>query len=270
MTLSFITATYNLVAAGRGEMLGRCVESVAKIHDCEHIIVDGASNDGTIELLQDLECRAGLVIKSEPDRGIYDALNKGIELAKGDWIHIIGCDDYIYNSEALEQVLRYAKDTDAEIVVTPVEKSSGGRSINLKACLYSIPYCHQGVLMRKSLIERVGGFDPALKLAGDYDLTLKAHLGGAKEVVLPHKFAFYSTGGASSDWGKLRAESTKVAARRFGLTESEERYFDKTRCLPFRIIIPLLFHRRKIVRVGAAFSIVRRLAFSFRRSNESR
>lgn len=264
MLLSCITATMNLFRAGRSEMLKRCVESVTKVRDCEHVIVDGGSNDGTVEFLHDLEWGRGLVINSEPDSGIYDALNKGVRLAKGEWIHVLGCDDYICDPKALERVLSKVRDTDVEIVVTPVEKSSGGRSINLKACLYSIPYCHQGVLMRKSLIERVGGFDPTLKLAGDYDLTLKAHIIGAKEIVLPHKFAYYSTGGASSAWDKLHAESTKVAARRFGLTELEERYFDKTRCLPFRVIIPLLFHKRGIIRLGAAYSIARRLVFAIR------
>ena len=260
MTLSCITATYNLVVAGRGEMLRRCVESVAKIRDCEHIIVDGASRDGTIELLHEFGC--GLVIKSEPDRGIYDALNKGIRLAKGEWIYILGCDDYIYDSEALEQVLRCTRNTDAEIVVTPVEKTSGGRSINLKTCLYSIPYCHQGVLMRKSLIERVGGFDPTLKLAGDYNLTLKAHLSGAKEIVLPYKFAHYSTGGASSNWEALHRETTEVAARQFGLFEKEKARFDGTRCLPIRILLPLLFHPRSMVRRGAAWQLVRNSAMA--------
>lgn len=266
MLVSFITATYNLVYAGRREMLRRCVESVSALTDCEHLIIDGGSSDGTVELLRGL----GVNFTSEPDCGIYDALNKGVRRANGEWIHILGCDDYVVDAEALKKVLEVATKTDSDIIITPVEKRGGGKSINLKACLYSIPYCHQGVLMRKSLLRRLGGFDTSLRLAGDYDLTLKAHLNGARELVLPYKFAYYSTGGASSDWGKLHAESTMVAARQFDLTESEERYFDKTRCLPFRIIIPLLFHRRKIVRTGAAFSIVRRIAFALRRSNESR
>ena len=53
--VSFITATYNLVCAGRGEMLRRCVESVAGLPSCDHLVIDGGSTDGTVELLKDIE-----------------------------------------------------------------------------------------------------------------------------------------------------------------------------------------------------------------------
>ena len=113
--------------------------------------------------------------------------------------------------------------------------------------------------MKKSLIDRLGGFNAALKLAGDYELTLKAHLSGAKEVVLPYQFAHYSTGGASSNWEKLHAEVNGVAARYFGLTVAETDRFDKTRCLPVRVLWPLLFHRRGMVRRGAAWQLIRNI-----------
>lgn len=256
MRVSFITATYNLVCAGRGEMLRRCAHSMARLSDCEYLIADGGSKDGTVELLQELN----LDFVSEPDRGIYDALNKGVRRAKGEWIHILGCDDYIVDAEALGKALADAARTDAEIIVTPAEKEGGGKSINLKACLYSIPYCHQGVLMKKSLIERLGGFDASLKLAGDYDLALRAHLSGAKEILLPYKFAHYSTGGASSNWDALHREVTEVAARQFGLCENEKARFDGTRCLPIRVLLPLLFHARGIIRRGAVWQLLRVLS----------
>lgn len=253
MRVSFITATYNIVTAKRVEMLRRCVGSVANIIDCEHLIVDGGSADGTVELLKDLN----VDFISEPDCGIYDALNKGVRRAKGEWIHVIGCDDYIFDIEALEKSLKEASETGAEIIITPVEKEGGSKTINLKACLYSIPYCHQGVLMKRSLIERLGGFDASLKLAGDYDLALKAHLGGAKEIVLPYKFAHYTTGGASSNWDKLHKEVTDIAAKQFNLNEKMMARFDETRCLPIRTLLPLLFNRRGIVRLGAVWQLIR-------------
>lgn len=264
MKLSIITATWNLVTAGRGEMLRRCVRSVSAVRDAEYTIIDGGSTDGTVEEIKNEELRiknaggaCGLRWISERDRGIYDALNKGVRMAQGEWIHILGCDDYICDSVALENAIAEGERNGAEIIITPVEKDGGGRSINLKACLYSIPYCHQGVLMKKSLIERLGGFNAALRLAGDYELTLKAHLSGAKEVVLPYRFAHYSTGGASSNWAKLHEEVNAVAACQFGLTAKETDRFDKTRCLPIRVVFPLLFHRRGMVRRGAAWQLIR-------------
>lgn len=264
MKLSIITATWNLVAAGRGEMLRRCVRSVSAVRHAEHIIIDGGSTDGTVEEIKNEELRmkneegaGGVRWISEKDRGIYDALNKGVRMAQSEWIHILGCDDYICDPEALGKAIEEGEKRGAEIIITLAEKEGGGRTINLKACLYSIPYCHQGVLMKKSLIERLGGFNAALRLAGDYELTLKAHLSGAKEVVLPYRFAHYSTGGASSNWAKLHSEVNEVASRIFGLSEVETDRFDKTRCLPVRVLFPLLFHRRGMVRRGAAWQLIR-------------
>lgn len=264
MKISFVTAVWNLASAGRSEMFVRLMESVSKVADSECVVIDGGSTDGTVEEIKNEELRIKNVGSagclrwiSERDRGIYDALNKGVRMARGEWIHILGCDDYICDSVALENAIAEGERNGAEIIITPVEKDGGGRSINRKACLYSIPYCHQGVLMKRSLIERLGGFNAALKLAGDYELTLRAHLSGAKEVVLPYRFAHYSTGGASSNWAKLHAEVNEVASRIFGLSEVETARFDKTRCLPVRVLFPLLFHRRGMVRKGAIWQLIR-------------
>jgi hypothetical protein len=123
--------------------------------------------------------------------------------------------------------------------------------------------------MKRSLIERLGGFDASLKLAGDYDLTFRAHLSGAREKVLPYKFAHYSTGGASSNWDKLHEEVTDVAARQFGLSEKEKNRFDETRCLPMRVLLPLLFHARGMVRMGAAWQVLRNVRFLTQRRRDS-
>lgn len=277
MKISFITAVWNLVSEGRSKMFVRSLESISKVSDSEHIVIDGGSTDGTVEEIKNEELRiknaggaCGLRWISERDRGIYDALNKGVRMAQGEWIHILGCDDYICDSVALENAIAEGERNGAEIIITPVEKDGGGRSINLKACLYSIPYCHQGILMKKSLIERLGGFNAALRLAGDYELTLRAHLSGAKEVVLPYRFAHYSTGGASSNWGKLHAEVNEVAARQFGLTARETDRFDKTRCLPLRVLLPLLLHWRGMVRRGAVWQLIRNVVCLARRKRRGR
>ena len=263
MKLSFITATRNVIAADREQLLSRCVESVARVDDSEHLIIDGASTDGTIDLLQAFKQRfPNLSFVSEPDAGIYDALNKGIALARGEWIHVIGCDDYIFDCDILNDICKMKLMKNEEIIITPVERDCAGASINLKSCLYSIPYCHQGVLMRKSLIDRIGGFDSSLRLSGDYDLTLRAHLSGAVARVIPRKFAYYSLNGASSNWEKLRNEVAMVASREFNLDDKESKRFHENLCLPIRVLWPLLFHASKEVRIGAIWQMVRNLFFA--------
>ena len=266
MKISIITICYN-----NEKDIRATIESVVgqTYPEIEYIIKDGGSKDSTLAIAEEYQekygnvegkFRGGFKVISCKDKGIYDALNKGVRMARGEWIHVLGCDDWICDPAALGEIVKAAEGSGAEIVVTPAEKDGGGRTINLKSCLYSIPYCHQGVLMKKSLIERLGGFDDTLRLAGDYDLTLRAHLSGAKEIVVPKTFAHYTTGGASSDWGKLARETIEVARRRFGLSEKESEKFGRTRCLPLRILLPLLFHRRGMVRKGAVWQLVRVMA----------
>ena len=85
MKLTCVTATFNCIKAGNRERLIRCVESVAKLKtEHEHLIYDGVSTDGTVELLRELEKRTpNLHVVTESDTGIYNALNKGVRDAKG-------------------------------------------------------------------------------------------------------------------------------------------------------------------------------------------
>ena len=97
MKLTCVTATFNCIKAGNRERLIRCIESVAKLKtEHEHLIYDGASADGTAELLHELEVKTlGLKVISEPDTGIYNAINKGVRDAKGEWFYVLGADDYV-------------------------------------------------------------------------------------------------------------------------------------------------------------------------------
>ena len=107
MNLTCVTAVYNAIASGNRERLIRCVESVSKLKiEHEHLIYDGASTDGTVELLRGLKQRNDrLSVVSELDKGIYNALNKGVRAANGTWVLILGCDDYLDKPEVLDQLL---------------------------------------------------------------------------------------------------------------------------------------------------------------------
>ena len=95
MKVSIVTATYNAA-----HTLRDTIESVLAqdYGDIEYIVVDGASTDGTLALLHSYESRFDGRMRwvSEPDKGIYDAMNKGVKMATGDWIYFLGCDDYLY------------------------------------------------------------------------------------------------------------------------------------------------------------------------------
>ena len=114
MTVSIITITYNAA-----QWLERTMQSVLaqSCKDYEYIIVDGGSKDGTIDIVKRLEPQfdGRLSWKSEPDKGLYDAMNKGIARAKGDFLWFVNAGDEIYASDTLAHVISKATD-DTDIV----------------------------------------------------------------------------------------------------------------------------------------------------------
>lgn len=106
MKFSIITITYNAE-----KVLQRTLDSVRSqtYRDMEHMIVDGASTDGTLEMVREYEARAAgyeVRVVSEPDRGIYDAMNKGLRLAKGDYIVFMNAGDSFHGERTLERVAK--------------------------------------------------------------------------------------------------------------------------------------------------------------------
>ena len=103
--LSIVTPTFN-----RYKEIQKNIKSVKNqtYRNKEHIIVDNMSDDGTYKIIENYKKRADypVVYIREPDKGIYNAMNKGIKAAKGQWIHILNSDDYYYNNKTLENVFK--------------------------------------------------------------------------------------------------------------------------------------------------------------------
>ena len=264
--LTVITATYNVVKAGRAEMLERCVRSVAALKTPhEHLIMDGASTDGTLDILKRLEreCEDVRVV-SEPDAGLYDALNKGVRAAKGKWIYVLGCDDYIFAPAVMDDVVKEADTTDADMVISQVRRSDGVQAFksvdDFRCCLTVMPYSHQATLMSKDLMLRLNGFDERFRISGDFDICLRAHMMNAKEHIIWKQYANFEAGGMSLFSEKVHDDMVAVTSSVLGLTADEKSRFRKKRLLPLRVLLRLLFHRNWIVRKAALHAIKRRVA----------
>ena len=176
-----------LVAVRNAEKtLQRCIDSVAAQDFAlnELIIVDGLSTDGTVALLKE---NSGKLAhwESSQDTGIYDALNKALKKAKGEWILILGADDYLWTAQTLGQAQKgliraLPKHRIAYGKVAVVNEKQevlhmAGRPWHKVKSMFfhemSIP--HQGVFHHKSLFEEFGFFDPSYRIAGDYELLLR-------------------------------------------------------------------------------------------------
>lgn len=167
--------------------LQRCLDSIAGQHyqDRETIVVDGASTDGTREILE-ANLRAGKVTAyvSEPDRGLYQAWNKGVRRSRGEWICFLGCDDAFHDPTALGRLMEGAKAAgDARIVYGLVNRVTasglvaetwGGPWVEERRATFAgfmIP--HPGSLHHRSLFDERGLFDESYRVAGDYEMFLR-------------------------------------------------------------------------------------------------
>ena len=198
--LSVVTATYN-----RAKLLPAAVESVLAqgFPDFEHIVVDGASSDDTLEVLAPYP---HLKVTSEPDRGLYDAWNKGIARCSGAYIGILNSDD-LYAPAFFAAAARAIRDRSPGVVsgrareFVPTASGGIGRFIRTYAdsCRdrlgpsgfpFSAP-CLNARLIRRDLLDRVGGFSLEYPLASDCDFAVRLAAARPSAVWLDHDAYYY-------------------------------------------------------------------------------
>lgn len=182
LLISVIVAVFN-----GSKTLQRCIDSVDKqsYPNKELIIIDGGSSDGTVELIRQNDSRIGYRI-SEPDRGIYNAWNKGLAQAQGEWFCFLGADDCFCDSEVLTKVAHSLERVDPahEIVYGQVKMvNTAGAEVDklgapweqVKKNFYDGTYClpTPGVFHRRSAFAKYGHFDEGFRIAGDYELQLR-------------------------------------------------------------------------------------------------
>ncbi|PKN13542.1 MAG: glycosyl transferase [Deltaproteobacteria bacterium HGW-Deltaproteobacteria-4] len=184
MQISIITASYNA-----GATITDCLKSINfQTTPVEHLIIDGASTDNTLELVRQISPHARIL--SEPDRGIYDAMNKGIRLASGDIIGILNADDFYASPDVLAQVAAVFADPTVAACYGDLQYVQGGVGEKPTECFkvvrhwQSDPFCrsrflwgwmppHPTFFVRKEIYEQYGTFRLDLGSAADYELMLR-------------------------------------------------------------------------------------------------
>lgn len=206
MKISVITAVFN----NRDTILD-CLASVREqtYHDIQHVVIDGASTDGTSDLLHQHRSRIDVLV-CEPDRGIYDALNKGIAHCNGDVIGFMHADDIYADNQVLTRVARAFVDPEVGMVfgdlqyVTKEDTSRvfrhwrAGEFSPAKLAWGWMPP-HPTLYVRRDIYSRLGGFDTAFKIAADYDYVLRLFSSSSlKSVYVPDVLVKMRVGGASN------------------------------------------------------------------------
>ncbi|RBP69272.1 glycosyltransferase family 2 protein [Marinobacter nauticus] len=181
MKVSVITVCYN-----SEKTIASTLDSIAsQTHDnIEHVIVDGGSTDGTISIVKQ-KLRDGDVFVSEPDEGLYDAMNKGVDLATGDIVGVLNSDDFYESDDAVATVVEMFRRTpEADLVfgdVVFVSPDNLHKVIRLYRAAHFRPWKlrfgwmppHPATFVRKTAYERVGKYRLDMRIAADYDMFVR-------------------------------------------------------------------------------------------------
>jgi len=173
------------VARNAADTIGDTLRSVAaqRWPDIEHIVIDGASTDGTREIVERHRGRIAAFV-SEPDGGLYDAMNKGIALATGDVIGTLNADDVYAHEHVVEHIARAFQDPDVEACygdLVYVDRADLNRVVRYwRSCPYRDGLFERGWLpahptfyVRRAVYARCGVFDTAYRIQADFELTMR-------------------------------------------------------------------------------------------------
>jgi glycosyltransferase involved in cell wall biosynthesis len=220
--ISVIVAVYN-----GSKTLQRCIDSVSDqtYPNKELIIIDGGSTDGTVDIIRSNQNKIAYWI-SEPDNGIYNAWNKALDHTSGDWILFLGSDDYLWKNNVFEETIPHmikAESQDIQMVYGQVARVTQDDDIS---CVdgFSWDYTwrsiiidgigtftHQGMFHHRTLFERYGKFDESFKIAGDYELLIRAFKEGGDALFINGLIITgMQIGGITSNCIKMVKENAKA------------------------------------------------------------
>lgn len=207
MKISIITVCYN-----SAETIKDALGSVAnQLHnDIEHVVVDGGSDDGTIDLVKKYGNRVSTYVSS-PDRGIYDAMNKGLSLATGDYVAYLNSDDFYCSNSVIQQVAKAIHETNSDAVygdLSYVKRSNPKIRVRYWKSKVFQPGTfvrgfappHPTFFMKRKLLNELGGFDQSYSLASDFDLMFRAlEIKKYTSTYMPLELTRMRTGGATNN-----------------------------------------------------------------------
>lgn len=221
--ITIITAVYNRV-----DKIEQCISSVVNqtYKNLEYIIIDGGSTDGTVDIIKKYDDKIAYWC-SEPDKGIYDAWNKGLSYATGDYINFIGSDDAIYSKDTIKKIVSYL-DGDVDVLagtVMAVKEKSGFEFLqNNKHLLSKESYTGgcivtQGTFIKRSLCDKYK-FDTSYRVAADYKFFLQYYNDNSVQIkFIDDVIQYFSDGGISGvDFDFVRNEDNRIY-KELGLDE---------------------------------------------------
>lgn len=223
MKISIITPVFNGF-----ETIEKTIQSVVnqeRDSTLEYIIIDGGSNDGTQGIINKYADQIHTFI-SEKDKGVYDAMNKGIQKATGDVIGIINADDWYHENTFHTVETYFHQNPSLDVLYSSIENYLDGEYFNtfvpgnIQNLYVKFILNHPSCFVKKSVYEHLGGFDLGYKIAADYDFISRAYASGAQFLCADTTLASYSLDGMSGFKAPLKTkvrqlkESYKISKAR--------------------------------------------------------
>lgn len=151
--------------------------------DCEYIVVDGDSKDGSVELIKEFSDKITYWV-SEPDKGIYNAMNKGIARATGDWVCFLNSGDQYYSESAVASAMdsiSFVKDVCPiyffDYIYSKNDHSSfkiSSEEVDNKSCIFIKGFGHPSTFYKRTMFDQIGLYDESFVISGDRELYLRA------------------------------------------------------------------------------------------------
>lgn len=238
MKVSLITVSFNTAKTIR-DTINSVVDQ--DYDNIEYIIIDGDSTDGTQEIVASFGDRISHFV-SEPDKGLYDAMNKGLALATGELIGIINADDFYENKEVISKVVAKIQDSGADALfadlvyvneenLDKVVRFYPGKGFTPAKMLSGNMPPHPTFFVRKSFYDQHGGFDTSYKICADFDVMVRYfHEANGSYTYLPEVIVRMRTGGSSTQGLTSTLTINKEmlkACRKYGLKTSLPRIYSK-------------------------------------------
>lgn len=222
--VTIVTVVFN-----NAKTIEQCIESVLAqtYSNIEYIVIDGGSTDGTVDVLESYQSDIDYIL-SEPDQGIYDAMNKGLSLAKGEYIAFLNADDFYFPGAVEDSIWNirtngldlsyagffYADENGVAVVEDEAKPWDSAMYIQ------GLPGGHETLLAHRKCYNEIGGYNTWFKIAADYDWYMRAYQSGFKGAPLQRTILVMRPGGASFEDGRESIENTALLKKMFGdLTE---------------------------------------------------
>lgn len=204
--VTIITVSYN-----SADTISDTIKSVLSqsYKNIEYIIIDGSSTDGTFEIVQSYGNKVSKFI-SQPDNGMYDAMNKGIRLATGDIIGILNSDDFFYDNYVIEKVVKSFQENNIDAVIGDVQfvnpqKTSrtvryySSKYFNIRKFRFGFMPAHPGFYVKREFFEKFGYYKTKYRIAADFELLIRfLYVNKIKYKYLEMPFVSMRTGGVSN------------------------------------------------------------------------